>query len=279
MKTMMFLALAIMMCVSSMANAAVNAPFYKIEKNGQVAYLLGSIHIGVNFSELNPNVLQAVTDADSIVLETDLAGASSLMAKAFPMGADNSLKNQLTPEEWTKLYTQIMAAPGAGPMIAPYIDQLHPAMAASFYQSAYLPVTAQPIDQTIYNIAIQSKKNFMYFEDPQVQIDALIKTQNISSLKNLLAAPLDQLKKSMDMMVTVYSGGNEVLLSYIFVNSMPVDEKKTMLIDRNAAWVAGFDAIFATPGTEFIAVGAAHLLTDIGLVRQLQLKGYTVTRQ
>jgi hypothetical protein len=279
MKKLVLLVNALVFAFAVQAQAGtVTAPFYKIEKNGQTAYLLGTIHTGVNYSDLTDTVHNAVTAADTIVLETDIGAAGTLVATAFPMGADNSLKNQLTVDEYTKLYDRLVAIPFTGKMIEPMIDQLNPAMASSLYQASYMPETKEPIDQMIYNIGQTAKKNFVGLEPVQDQIDVLKKTMTVDALKQMLAAPMDQLTASMDYMVQAYESGDEASMQMMFVDSMAPDEKQIMLIDRNNKWLGEFDSIFDAPGTEFIAVGTAHLLADVGLVHQLQLKGYTLTK-
>jgi uncharacterized protein len=277
MKKLVMVAIALAFAVQAQAGT-VTAPFYKIEKNGQTAYLLGTIHTGVNYSDLASAVHNAVEAADTIVLETDIGGASALMASAFPMGPDNSLKDQLTPDEWQKLYDRLVAIPGTGKLIEPLIDQLNPAVASSLYQVTYLPETAEPIDQTIYSIGQKEKKNFVGFEPIQDQIDVLKKTGTVDALKQMLAAPMDQLAASMDQLTAAYTSGDEATMTTMFVDTMAPDEKQIMLIDRNNKWLGEFDQIFDAAGTEFIAVGTAHLLSDVGLVHQLQLKGYTLSK-
>ncbi len=50
-----------------------------------------------------------------------------------------------------------------------------------------------------------------------------------------------------------------------------------VLTDRNAAWLPRIEQRLARPGLHFVAVGAAHLLGDDGLVALLRARGYTVT--
>jgi uncharacterized protein YbaP (TraB family) len=53
------------------------------------------------------------------------------------------------------------------------------------------------------------------------------------------------------------------------------EETDKMIKDRDLNWVNKMPGIIKQQPT-FIAVGAAHLLWDCGLINQLRLKGFTV---
>lgn len=54
--------------------------------------------------------------------------------------------------------------------------------------------------------------------------------------------------------------------------------RKALLVDRNLAWVGKIDELFAAQPPMLIAVGAAHLPGDDGLIALLERRGYRVTR-
>ena len=49
-----------------------------------------------------------------------------------------------------------------------------------------------------------------------------------------------------------------------------------LLKDRNKAWVPQVEALMATPETEFVMVGVAHLAGDDSLLDMLESLGYTI---
>lgn len=53
-------------------------------------------------------------------------------------------------------------------------------------------------------------------------------------------------------------------------------DRVALLHDRNVAWLPRLESTFATPGAHFIAVGAAHLLGEDGLVALLRSRGFEV---
>ena len=46
--------------------------------------------------------------------------------------------------------------------------------------------------------------------------------------------------------------------------------------NRNQAWVPQVEALMATPATEFVMVGVAHLAGDDSLLDMLESLGYTI---
>lgn len=262
---------------SSIAFAAkVNAPFFKVEKNGEVSYMLGTIHTGVEYSSLPQQIQDLAAQSDALIVETDISAAPALVAQTFPPGAKDSLKNQLTDEEWAK-FTAV-AEPLLGPQ-APFImDRLHPAMAISIFSSGNFPETKEPLDQHLVNIYNQSKKPIYYLEDIAVQLNVMIKTQTIETLKAQLQVTQAMMDQQTQLMLFIYSQGNLQLIEQFLVSPMPQDQLNLLLIDRNLAWQQKFDSLFNKPGQEFFAFGAAHLVTEYGMIKLVEDLGYTVTQ-
>lgn len=254
----------------------IKAPFYKIEKNGQTAYLLGTIHTGINFSALSDTIINTANTSDSLVVETDISKGAAIAATAFPMGAKDSLKNQLTPDEWDRFSATV--GPILGPQANFVMDLLHPVTATSMYGAASLPPTKEPIDQFLVQTYEQANKPIYFFEDIQVQIDAIAGTQTIDTLKQQLALDPSVFESQNDALVNIYSSGDLNLINMFLVQPMPADQLQVLLIDRNLAWMDIFDDIFNQPGQEFMAVGAAHLAGNYGMVKLLADIGYTVTK-
>lgn len=262
------------------------APVYAIQKDGQTSYLLGTIHTGVNYGELPEAIRQKADAANTLVIEADLAAAQSLIPQALPLGAENSLKEQLTPAEWEKLYAAVAPLMGENAKI---INRLNPVVATILFSmtgfEAAAGPTSEPIDQTLFKLAQENGKQIQFMEDAQAQIDLLINTMGISALKEALASSGDadpakgtDLKDTAEMLLKAYRTGDLVALEAAVMEGMTAEDLQITLIDRNLNWMKKFDQIFGTPGTEFIAVGAAHLVGEYGLLRLLAARGYGVTR-
>jgi hypothetical protein len=264
-------------CVSVFAAPAkINAPFFKVEKNGQVAYMLGTIHTGLDFSRLPQNIQDLAATSDTLVVETDIMSAQPIMAQAFPPGPKDSLKDQLTAEEWAK-FTAVVE-PILGPQANFVMDRLHPAIATSMYSSANFPKTDEPIDLFLVEMFNTANKPVQFLEDISVQLNVLQATQTIETLKLQLQITKAQMDQQAQLLLFIYASGSLQMIEQFLVNPMPREQLVLLLDDRNLAWQAKFEAMFDQPGIEFFAFGAAHLPTDLGMVKLVKDLGFTVTQ-
>ena len=80
--------------------------------------------------------------------------------------------------------------------------------------------------------------------------------------------------------VTLYLAGDAVGLEQLTHDGMLANEeiREALLTRRNARWIAPIEALLADNPQALIAVGAAHMVGDDGLVALLRAKGYTVRR-
>ncbi len=258
------------------APAKINAPFFKVEKNGQVAYMLGTIHTGLDFTLLPKNIQDIAATADTLIVETDILSAQPLVAQAFPTGVKDSLKNQLTNEEWIK-FTAVVE-PILGPQANFVMDRLHPAIATSIYSTANFPKTKEPIDQYLVQTFMAANKPVQFLEDIAVQLNVLEATQTIETLKLQLQITQAQMDQQAQLLLFIYGSGNLQLIEQFLVNPMPKEQLALLLDNRNLAWQAKFDALFNQSGVEFFAFGAAHLPTNLGMVKLVQDLGYSVVQ-
>jgi hypothetical protein len=82
-------------------------------------------------------------------------------------------------------------------------------------------------------------------------------------------------------MTRAWEHGDTDALERVVVEDMRRDYPElyqVLFIRRNAAWLPVIERELAGAGTEFIAVGAGHLLGPDGLVAQLRARGVTVER-
>ena len=117
-------------------------------------------------------------------------------------------------------------------------------------------------------------------ETVEFQLDLFFKTPIEDQKKRLLFVihEMDAARKNINAINILYQqqdleGINKFML--ITDKEYTVEEKDAMLKNRNLKWIAELPAIMKEQPA-FIAVGAAHLAGEYGLINQLRLKGYTV---
>ena len=266
------LILSILSFYSVNAIAGLGPRLYIVEKEGQTSYLFGTIHTGVNFSELPPSVQSAAKESDTLVIETDLKGADPLMREAFPMGEVNSLKYLLSEKEWNILFNKLSPFFKGHESI---VGRFHPTMALMFFNSMTFKETAEPIDRTLEALASNNKKETLYFESVESQIELVKQIFTLDSLKETLNLDPEVTNNSTKELVKLYLDGNLDELNNFMTDELGKNYE-IVVTKRNIAWSKKFDSVFAHPGKEFVAVGAGHLGGEFGLINLLRSQGYNI---
>lgn len=126
-------------------------------------------------------------------------------------------------------------------------------------------------------------KSFAYLEEVKDQADAfdlLPETEQIEMLYSA-AVTLDTSSTMLDALVTEWADGDTKGLAALAAspetNGMSEAFYDALLVNRNANWVPQIETMLETPGTVFIAVGAAHLVGADSVVAMLREDGYEVT--
>ena len=92
---------------------------------------------------------------------------------------------------------------------------------------------------------------------------------------------LDSTAKLMDEMIGAWRVGDSEALQSLFVDDMLERAPAvydSLLRQRNLRWVPQIEAMFNDPDTEFVLVGAAHLVGADGLVELLRARGYDISK-
>ena len=93
---------------------------------------------------------------------------------------------------------------------------------------------------------------------------------------------LAELPEMLDELVTDWATGDVDALETLLNESMRVEAPEAyevLIVQRNANWIPQIAEIMDGEGTVFIAVGAAHLPGEDGVIHLLRNEGFTVTRQ
>jgi uncharacterized protein YbaP (TraB family) len=85
----------------------------------------------------------------------------------------------------------------------------------------------------------------------------------------------------MQDMINAWRSGDAEALSDLFVASMREEAPAlydSLLLSRNLRWLPEIEALLTDSPTEFVLVGAAHLVGEQGLLQLLASKGYAVSQ-
>jgi uncharacterized protein YbaP (TraB family) len=238
------------------------------------SYLFGTMHLGVAADDLPAVVWDKIREAKTFVMEadvTDPAALTGMMQKA-QLPADKSLETELGPELWPKT---VAAAQLPESMLA----RFKPWFVVVTITAQLMPKT-QPMDSALQARAKEERDALAYLESWQEQVQMLEDGIGLDVLKDTVTR-LDDEKKMAQSMHGAYVKGDAAALEKTAFD--PAEMKRhpklydMLFFQRNDRWIPLLEK-HMDAGTTFIAVGAAHLLGERGLVALLQKKGRTARR-
>lgn len=275
--------------------------FYKVTgPDGQIMYLLGTIHVGDGRTgNLPQQILDAFSASDALAVEFntnafEAAAASdptlqSQLAAAY-YHSSSTIQQQLSKDLYARLYP-LMLATGANSANSSYLKiVIWSNQIENFYlQQSYGLTASRGMDQRLLDWAAQQDKVVYEVESGLFQIQML--TGFSKELQTLL------LTQTLDTgMVAYYADtqrlyelwcqGDEAALTQAIAemttNLTEAEQKlyneynKAMYTERNKAMLNKAISYLDSGETVFYAVGLAHLLGEEGLVTTLRNAGYTV---
>lgn len=260
------------------ADGPVRAFFYRVERDGKVNHLLGTMHLGIDAKRLPAAVSEALDKARVFAMEAN-AMDPTLIAN-LQRNDGKTLEEELGPEHWKKLEDIL------GKDMARGINGMKASTAAALLEIQGLPMT-QPMDLALLMQAKSAGAKIVYLEEAKLQQELLDRWLDVRMVKAMLDELTEGDQKTKEML-DAYIAGDEALVEKL-TNDRSGWEKtgrpdadydlmmKELLADRNASWIAPLEKMFAD-GNGFAAVGAAHLIGKGSVLELLRAKGYEITR-
>lgn len=263
---------------------------WKVENEGNVVYLLGSIHIANSaMYPLRSEITTAFDESDYLVVEADITKANEpavqqLVLEMSSYEDGSTLKDHLSAETYAKLEgileengSKADALDGFKPWsVSSTLDYLK-AMKSGYDSNIGIDMyfLAQAIERKVPIVELESIKFQLEMLDgfsSELQEEMLV-----SSIESYYSTE-SGIEELTDMWVT---GDEKKLLTITNETGEHEELNKAMLTDRNKPMVEKIDGYLKSKesATYFVVVGAAHMLGDDGIVPLLEKKGYKVTRQ
>ena len=256
---------------------SVKAPyFYKVEKDGQVSYLLGTRHVGVALAKFPAVVLERLHAANRVVFEI----APNDRSRVRPPKID--LQSAVGPTLWMHFRELV------GTSAASSVTRASPSRALLQMLMMYEDLGAMLEQQLQAEVADKIPMTGLEtaaFQDGLIEqlldlrlLDAAIA---VTKTRKELA---DESRDDLDKYCTGADdnpGLDPMLRTALLASGYTPDDlahmEDELVFARNADWIPKLETIFATSGA-FVAVGADHLKGNRGVVALLAARGYTVTR-
>ncbi len=281
-----FAAFALTACAQQRASAPA---LFVARDVDSTLYLYGTIHLrraGEPWG--SPAVEAALAASDEIWTELEVspqndALSESLVRELGVAPAGRGLSTWLNAEQNQRLRRTArqlgMNAQSLEPM-QPWLAGLTLTM-APMLRAGYDPGAG--VDRAIDAFGDAHAKRMRAFETPAQQLGLLAGLSPEVQSQMLLEAidEADQGVAALDQMSEAWERGDIEALANLLNEDMARDYPEVfaaLITRRNQAWLAILVAELEGAGVDFVAVGAAHLVGDGGLVAQLRARGVRVER-
>src|SRR5690606_24950603 len=104
MKKLLFILASVFNLSVALAATPVTQPlFYEIQKNGETAYMLGTMHLDIKLEDFPAYVTDELAASKTVIIETNLDEAQGLVMSLYMKGPSTPLRQLLTPTQWQRL--------------------------------------------------------------------------------------------------------------------------------------------------------------------------------
>ena len=252
-------------------------------------YLFGTLHIrrpGEAWG--GPAAQAALSQASEVWTELEISpeGEAQAQTLALQYGLappDQPLSSYFSEAENARIKA-FARANGADPRM---LDRMRPWLAAitlsilPMVRAGYDPSAG--VDRLIDSQADAAGKTMRWFETAEEQVRILASIDG-EQARELVLQSIDEAEDGaalIDQMAQAWQHGDLATLQALVVDDMRAQYPEAydvLLARRNAAWTPVLVRELEGAGVDFVAVGAAHLLGDDGLIAMLRARGYTVER-
>jgi len=259
---------------------------WKISDGKNSLYLGGTIHLLRSTDYPLPSEFDsAYTKSETLIFETDLSQMNTpefqqSIMKAVTYSGDTTLQQKLRPEIYARI-TTFLSAKG---IPTHSLDMFRPSMISILltqWEMAKYEMAEEGVDLHFFKKASTDKKKVVGLESTDEQIH-YIATLGEDDPNSLLLNTIDEmstLASTINTMIEAWKTGDEQNLSELIVKEMKESYPsvyQSLLVQRNKNWQPEIIKLITTKETEFILVGAGHLVGKDGLLESLRTEGYTV---
>ena len=270
----------------SFSQSKYNSLCWKIYDNGltDTSYLYGTMHVqDSRVFQFKNGVQEAFNRCEIFALELNMDSINTFqLMDELIMEPPNRLDSLLTNKEYEMVSQYFKDTLGVGLMIFNKMQPIYTFQLISFEKLKKDQDVA--LDIYFFNEAKKQNKTTVGLEFMEEQLNAFKSIPYDVQAKELFKAVENAYKgegQEIDELIEYYLNEDLDKLLELTLNSQFMDEeiniifKQVFLIDRNHK-MAERSIKYIKSGPTFIAVGAAHLPGNEGVIENLRKKGYTV---
>jgi uncharacterized protein YbaP (TraB family) len=283
MKTLLFFACLFLATVTASAQDIPKEKSLLWEISGknlkQPSYLFGTIHLicPADFS-LSDSLKNAVARTSQLALEIDMddPGLMGTMTKNMFMAGGRTLKEILSEQQYVQLSRFYKDSLG---MDIAAFGRAKPFMMMGPMFSKILGCEPQSYEMSLMGLAAKQKSEIVGLETIEEQM-AVFDTIPYDRQAEMLIKIIDKLPETKsefrDLVLLYKKQDLQSLYDLTLKSEFGLDgQDEVMLFKRNQNWIRRIDKMVQEQST-FIAVGAAHLGGERGVIALLRKDGYKV---
>jgi uncharacterized protein len=267
--------------------AASGSPVYVVSKGDQRLFLGGAFHLLRSTDLPLPSPFDdAFEAADVIYFETDIAqlrNQAMMQAVLLSRGLfldGSTLESVLSPEAWQAAEKSIeqLGLPSAT------VQSMRPwlfAITLTAIELQRLGFTEHGVDLRLYERARAASKPTGGLEPFEQHVEYLV-SLGVGHESEFVLKALEELAsipQEIERLVAAWRSGDLEEIEQRFLVEMRRNYPsvyRSLIVERNQAWLAVIEDLLSSPGTPLVVVGAAHLPGEDGLIPALVARGYTI---
>ena len=258
--------------------------FYKVQKDNQTVYLLGSIHLGdQSLYPLNEQINTAFEKADHLAVEIDIEDLDEMEVSQTIMQQgmyqDGTVLSEVVEEDVFNDALEQLSALGMNEEI---VDQFQPWFVTMLLSEVALQDTALNaefgIDKHFIDRAKDKNLPIISLESVESQITSIssaTEEEQIDSLEYALES-IDDSEEELTQLMRVWRSGNTDVFAQLREmnqgsDQLAMDERDLLMTDKIEGFLNEDDK-----DTYFVVVGSLHLAGDNSIIDLLKTRGYSV---
>jgi uncharacterized protein YbaP (TraB family) len=251
---------------------------YKVSYGEQTWWVLGTIHIGEPDMQLSKQSKQAFSESEEVWLELSPEELQRAALLLFQQGTSaTTLSSQVEPELWQRFETTLLEhgiLAGAFNNLEPWLMEVMVLMQLALTEGFDVEYGSEA---QLMQWANAQYTPMFGFETAQDQINAL-RTGSKQSVTEAIEELLESLHNGaaeISVWADAWRAGDIQELMLLVRKSMNERQLDALLWQRNLAWFAKLQTMLDEndSATRMIAVGAAHLSDEFGLLQLFQDAG------
>ncbi|WP_334015827.1 TraB/GumN family protein [Alteromonas sp. S167] len=270
----------------SAAQDASTTSVWEVSKDSDTVYVGGTIHIlPISEFPLPAAFTDTYEKSDTIVLEAELPdptdiAAQQRMIEAMAYTGESNLKDKLSEETFNAL-NQYLGMFGAN---AEQLARFKPGLVATMLitmEAQRVNMAGEGVDAYFTQLAKRDNKPREYLETIDFQLNMLA-NMGVGEEERFISETLTTLPEFKEIMqgtIDAWREGDSETIETLVIDTFKRESPSSfddVFTKRNQNWVPQIEAMFGDDDSEFVLVGAGHLVGEGNVLELLKAKGYTV---